>query len=120
MARKRRKDEKEEEYEWVPPEFDEKAFLLKDIVGTRALMYTAVIGLVFGVAAALVGAAATNYVGAIVYLAGGALLTYMYKLLKVKTEDLDKKSLIGNIALYFLLALGIWILLMNEPFMILG
>ena len=117
MARKRRKDEKdEEEYTWVPPEFDEKAFLLKDILGTKALMITAILAIVFGVAARLVGIVATNYGGFVVYVAGGLLLTYIYRYFGINKGDLDKKGLIGNIALYFLLALGIWILTMNPPF----
>jgi uncharacterized membrane-anchored protein len=120
MARKRRKDEKEEEYEWVPPEFDETAFLKKDIVGTKALMYTSIIAIVFGIAAALVGAASSYYIGFVVYIVGGVLLNYFYKFLGIKVEDIDRKGLIGNIALYFLLALGVWILLMNAPFNILG
>jgi citrate synthase len=57
VARKKRKDEKEaEEYEWIPPEFDEKAFLQKDMVGTKALMYSAVVAILFGALAATLGA----------------------------------------------------------------
>jgi uncharacterized membrane-anchored protein len=116
MARKKRKDEKEETYEWVPPEFDEKAFLLKDIVGTKALMVTAVMAIVFGVIAFGVGAATNNYVGFLAYVVGAVALTFSYRLVKINRADIDKKTMIGNIALYFLLALGIWIVMMNPPF----
>ncbi len=116
MARKKRKDEKEEEYEWVPPEFDEKAFLLKDIVGTKALMFTAAIAVVFGILSFAVGATINNYVGFIAYVAGAIVLNYSYKPLKINRADIDKKTIIGNVALYFLLALGVWIILMNPPF----
>ena len=116
MARKKRKEEKEPEYEWVPPEFDEKAFLVKDIVGTKALMLTALIAVAFGVAAALVGNAAGVIVGLIIYLVGAVTLNYALRYMKVSTTDIDKKTMIGNLALYMLLALGIWILLLNKPF----
>jgi uncharacterized membrane-anchored protein len=116
MARKKRKDEKEEEYEWVPPEFDEKAFLLKDIVGTKALMFTAIMAIVFGIVSFAVGAVINNYVGFLAYLAGAIALNYSYKFLNINRADIDKKTMIGNVALYFLLALGIWIVLMNPPF----
>lgn len=116
MARKKRKDEKEEEYEWVPPEFDEKAFLLKDIVGTKALMFTAAMAIVFGIVSFAVGVAINNYVGFLAYVAGAIALNYSYTLLKINRADIDKKTTIGNVALYFLLALGIWIILMNPPF----
>jgi uncharacterized membrane-anchored protein len=116
MARKKRKDEKEEEYEWVPPEFDEKAFLLKDIVGTKALMITAAMAIVFGIISFAVGATINNYVGFLAYIAGAIVLNYSYKYLKINRADIDKKTMIGNVALYFLLALGIWIVMMNPPF----
>ncbi|OPY30511.1 MAG: hypothetical protein A4E31_00338 [Methanomassiliicoccales archaeon PtaU1.Bin030] len=117
MARKKRKEEKEPEYEWVPPEFDEKAFLVKDIVGTKALMLTAVIAVAFGVAAALIGNAVGVIVSLIIYLIGAVTLNYVLRYMKISMSDIDKKTMIGNLALYMLLALGIWILLINEPFM---
>jgi uncharacterized membrane-anchored protein len=116
MARKKRKDEKEEEYEWVPPEFDEKAFLQKDIIGTKALMITAMMAIIFGIVSFAVGAVINNYVGFLAYVAGAIFLTYSYRMFKVDRTAIDKKGMVGNIALYFLLALGIWILVMNEPF----
>jgi uncharacterized membrane-anchored protein len=116
MARKKRKEEKEPEYEWVPPEFDEKAFLVKDIVGTKALMLTAIIAVAFGVVAALVGNVLGVIVGLIVYLIGAVTLNYVLRYMKISMSDIDKKTMIGNLALYMLLSLGIWILLLNEPF----
>ncbi|MBI0583333.1 MAG: hypothetical protein ISF22_03795 [Methanomassiliicoccus sp.] len=116
MARKKRKDEKEEEYEWVPPEFDEKAFLQKDMTGTKAMMFTALVAVLFGALAAVVGNAFGVIIGLIVYIIGVGVLNYAFRYMKIRTEDIDKKTQIGNIALYMLLALGIWILLLNPPF----
>jgi hypothetical protein len=117
MARKKRKDEEEEEkYEWVPPEFDERSFLKKDILGTKALMYTTLVAIVFGAVSAALSNYVTSIVGFIAYLGGVIFLNYSFKYARIRTEDVDKKTTIGNIALYMLLALGIWILLINEPF----
>lgn len=116
MAKKKRKEEQKEEYEWVPPEFDEKAFLLKDIVGTKALMLTALIAAAFGVGSALLGNIGGVFIALLVYLLGAVLLNYVLRYMKVSTSDIDKKTMIGNLVLYLLLALGVWILIINEPF----
>ena len=117
MARKKRKDEEvEEKYEWVPPEFDERSFLKKDIVGTKALMYTTLVAIIFGALSAVVSNFFGSIVGFVIYLGGVVFLNYSFKYARIRTVDVDKKTTIGNIALYMLLALGVWILFMNEPF----
>ena len=116
MARKKRKEEKEPEYEWVPPEFDEKAFLKKDIVGTKALMYTTIVAVAFGAVSAALGNTVGSLFGFVSYIAGVIFLNYTFKYARIRTEDMDKKTVIGNVALYLLLALGIWILFINRPF----
>ncbi|WP_400259734.1 hypothetical protein [Candidatus Methanomassiliicoccus intestinalis] len=117
MAQKRKKKELEEEYVWVPPEFDEKAFLKKDILSTKLMAITAVIAIVFGIVAAGIGIALGNYAyGFIGWIAGAIAVTQSYKLLGMKKDEIEKMSLVGNILLYALLALGVWILLINPPF----
>lgn len=118
MARKKKKGEKEETYEWVPPEFDQKEFLQKDLRSTKSLMVTALLAVVFGVIAFAVGSLLGDLQMAamLVIFIGAALLRNIYPLLRIKAEDVDKKMLVGNIALFILLALGIWIMLMNKPF----
>jgi uncharacterized membrane-anchored protein len=116
MAKKKKKEEKEEAYEWTPPEFDEKAFLLKDITSTKAVMLTAGVALVFGVLAFAAGHFIGVAGGLVAYLVGAVLLKYIYKWFKLDPEAVDNKLLAGNILMYMLLALGVWILLMNKPF----
>jgi hypothetical protein len=118
MARKKRKDDKEEEeYEWKPPEFDEKAFLKKDMVGTKALMMAAGVAVLFGALAALTWDSVNEMIGYVVYIGGVVVLYLLYRFMGQITAEMDKKSIIGNVALYFMLALGVWILLINKPFM---
>lgn len=109
---------KEETYEWVPPEFDEKAFLEKDILSTKSLMISALLAIVFGIIAFGLGTVLGDLklLGVLLIFIGAAGLKNLYMIFGIKNEDIDKKMLAGNIMLFILLALGIWILLMNEPF----
>jgi hypothetical protein len=117
MARKKRKvEEKEEEYEWVPPEFDEKAFLKKDIKGTRALIVTVAVCVIFAIIGYFVSTSVHWALGFVILFAGIILLRYIYPFTGVERESLETKTMIGNFALFFLLFLGLWILFMNPPF----
>jgi hypothetical protein len=116
MARKKRKDEVEEpKYEFVPPDFDEKAFLEKDIRGTKSLIVATFLGILAGVLAfALTDV--SILLGGIVIIACAVGLKYLIPLLKIDTGVVEKKTLIGNILIILLLSLGIWIVMLNPPF----
>jgi hypothetical protein len=117
MARKKRKVEKEEEeYEWVPPEFDEKAFLQKDIKGTRALIVTVLSCLGFAIIGYFVSVSVHWALGFVALFAGIILLTFIYPYVGVDRALLERKTIIGNYALFFLLFLGLWVLFLNPPF----
>jgi len=122
MAKKKRRiiEKKEEEYEFVPSEFDEREFILKDIYGTKVLFV--ITGL-----AALVG-----IIGAICYLfishdiawvpptaLAFLMVLGMKKLLMIlgyRVDLLETKTLLMDYLLFLMLALGICILLINAPF----
>lgn len=118
MAQKKKKEplKKEEEvFEWTPPDFNEREFLEKDIKGTKTLFVTALVSLVCGILAFLTNE--VNWViGIFVIIAGMISLKYIYPMLKIELKDIEKKTWAGNIAMFFLLSLGIWILLLNPPF----
>ncbi|MFP4545526.1 MAG: hypothetical protein ACLFPN_01595 [Methanomassiliicoccales archaeon] len=118
MARKKRKGEKkeEEEYEFVPPEFDEESFLRKDMKSTWALVVTVICGVAFAVLGYLIGEATEMMVGFIALVVGMVLLRYIWRLTKIDLDNIEKKSLAGNYLLFFFLFLGIFILIMNPPF----
>ena len=118
MAKKRKKEEKAETYEWVPPQFDEREFLNKDLRSTKSLMVTAALAILFGIVAFGIGALLGNLqlAGILLIFAGAAALKKVYPLLGIKESAVDKKILAGNIAMFIFLALGIWIMLMNKPF----
>ena len=117
MAQKKRKEEekKEPQYEFIPPSFDEKDFLEKDIRATKVTMLSFVWGLIFGIIAGLTNSI-SPLVGLLVLIIGIYLLKYFYQMAKIDTKEMDKKSWLGNIAMFFFLFLGTWIMLLNPPF----
>ncbi|MBM4237059.1 MAG: hypothetical protein FJ151_01065 [Euryarchaeota archaeon] len=116
MAHKRKKEvAKEEEYEFVPPEFDEKEFLENDIKGTKTLLLTTVFAIVCGIIAFLLGGVSA-LLGLVILIGGMVALRYLYLVIGIKPNEVEKKTMIGNLIVFFFLTLGIWILLVNPPF----
>ena len=122
MAKKRRREsaEPEETYEFVPPEFDEKEFLLKDLYGTKVLLVVTALAIIVGIVAACM----EKVIDSTYAYAPGLLLIILtmvgfkqlLALLRFRVELVDQKMLIGNYILFFFLSLGIWIVLLNPPF----
>jgi len=119
MAKKRRRvtSEPEETYEFVPPEFDEREFLLKDQYGTKVLMLTALLAVLVGfVASSLQEVTGLWQIGiALIFLMIIGFKQF-FTLLKFRMDLLENKTLFGNYIMFFFLSLGIWIIFLNAPF----
>ncbi|QLH74505.1 MAG: hypothetical protein HPY73_02925 [Methanomassiliicoccales archaeon] len=117
MAQKKKKDsqKKEPEFTWTPPDFNEREFLEKDIKGTKALWVTALIAPLFGIMAFLTQPIHFA-IGLLLIIVGMVSLKYIYPLAKIDTKEIDKKGWAGNLFLFFLLSMGVWIILLNKPF----
>ncbi|HEY3420354.1 MAG TPA: hypothetical protein VGK23_07365 [Methanomassiliicoccales archaeon] len=117
MAQKKRKveEKKEPQYEFVPPDFDEKDFLEKDIRATKITLLSFLWGIIFGVAAGLTNSI-SPLVGLLLLFVGIYLLKYFYQLFKIDVKEIDKKGWLGNIVMFSFLFLGTWILILNPPF----
>ncbi|MCL2711745.1 MAG: hypothetical protein FWD37_00505 [Methanomassiliicoccaceae archaeon] len=117
MAKKRRRDsgEPEETYEFVPPEFDEKEFLLKDLYGTKVLLVAALLAVVVGIVSACIQLTAEDFwwIGLILMVLVLIGFKQLLTMLKFRADLLDQKILIGNYILFFFLSLGTWILVLN-------
>jgi len=114
MAKKRRKHEEEEEFEL--PEFDEKEFLRKELVGARIMLVTVVLA---AIAAGVSYAFTLANVVVIAFFAGLALvflLPYIVKLFRIETQGYTKRDWFGHGTTFFFAWLAIWVLLMNVPF----
>ena len=124
MAKKRRIIEKkaqEEDYEFVPPEFDEEEFIRKDLYGTKILLIVACFSIVIGLLCSCLQKAFSGDTGiglglALLFLGVFAIKPFL-KLIRFDPDLLERKSMVGNYILYLLLGLGIWILMINPPFL---
>ena len=121
MAKKRRIIEKEaqEEYEFVPPEFDEEEFIRKDLYGTKVLLFVALFAVVIGFLCSCVQKTFTDFgvtLGLILLFLGIAAIKPFLRLIRFDPDLLERKSMVGNYILYLLLGLGVWILFINPPF----
>jgi len=119
MAKKRKKDKEEkQEYEFKPPEFDEKEFLLKELRDTKTVImtvgYAAVFGIVAGVLTSINELLA--WVGLGLLVGGVISLKYLYPRLKIDTSTFQKKNWAGNVLWFFTTFLAVWILTLNFPF----
>lgn len=115
MARKKRK--KKEPFEFKTPEFDEVAFMKREVEGAKAAMIT--LGYAFGVALAswaltLAGLAPVGGLVGFVALYG---LRYVYPLAGVDLSKFDWKLWAGNGAIHIFAWFAFWVLLLNPPFL---
>lgn len=118
MAKKKRRVEKvtEEEYEFTPPEFDEKEFILKDIYGSKVLFTVTILAIVIGILASCIEKVWSWYGGLLLIIVVIVGMKSFLKILKFDVSLLEQKSMLGNYVLFFLLSLGMWILFINPPF----
>ncbi|MDR0309347.1 MAG: hypothetical protein LBH88_01120 [Candidatus Methanoplasma sp.] len=121
MAKKRRRiiEEKEEEYVFVPSEFDEREFILKDIYGTKVLFVITAMAVVVGIIGAML-CKANDDIGWIIATVVSLLTVLVMKRLLImarfRADLLDMKTMLMNYLLFLMLALGICIVFVNAPF----
>jgi len=115
MAKKRRKEEVEaEKYEFKPPDFDEKTFLATDLKGTKAVIVSSLIGIAIGVFAwAVTGI--SPIVSGLAILAAAIGLPYIFRIIRIDIEGVQRMTKIGNAVLVLFLGLALWIVLLNPP-----
>lgn len=121
MAKKRKKDkaEEDEEYEFTPPDFDEKEFLKRELKDTKAALVSIGVAALFGVLAGTLGRLDSSIVlpALLLGVAGILLLKYIYQLLKVDISHFQKKNWVGIAGTFFFTFLAITVLTINVPFM---
>lgn len=112
MARRKRK---EEEGDWAAPEFDEVAYMRKEIEGGRAALAT--------VGWAIIGAVVSFLLYSVhpglAFFAGIAVGFGMYLVLPltgINIEPFKRRDWFSHGSVYFFSWLAFWILLLNPPF----
>ena len=112
MARRKRK---EDEPDWVPPEFDEVGYMRREIEGARAAVAT----IAWAVIGALVGFALYSVLPVLAFFGGIAVgfgMYFIFPLLGFRTESFKRRDWIGHGVTYFFSWLAFWIILLNPPF----
>ena len=118
MAKSRR-DEKAEEkdgdYEFKLPDFDEKAFIRREVSSARASFFTIGIGLLAGVLAVVVNAVvpAPWQLGWIPVFGSMATLRPLLQRMGFEENVTSWKALAGSFFMLFFTALSVWIVGVN-------
>jgi hypothetical protein len=118
MAKKKRRiiEEKEEQYEYVPPEFDEREFILKDIYGTKVLFVITGLAVMVGIIGAVlckVGGDNGWYAATAVSFFVVLIMKKLLMLLGFRVDLLELKTMLINYLLFLMLALGVCIVLIQ-------
>ncbi len=121
MGKKKEDDVQEEGYDFIPPDFDEDAFIHKEMVSFRTTLTLFVVGIVaalasWGLFAAVDGARVGWLLGMVVFAVFFALLKPLYRWRKIDISHYKRREWIGSAFLLFFTWLGIWLVLLNPPF----
>lgn len=118
MAKKKRKEkEPEEKYEFKPPEFDERQFLVDEMSTTKRMVVLVVYGAIFGVIAGIFTIMSKNgYLGFLVLVAGAALMKFYLQLTGIDLSKFTKKTWGESGFSFFFTFLAIWLIAVNPPF----
>jgi len=113
MAKKKKKEEK---YEFKIPEFDEIDYMKKEMESAKVAIITIAFAIPVALLSYLLTLAGVSIIAFFVGILGIFCLRYLYPLLRIRTEDFDKKTWLGNAAMMFFTWLAFWVLLLNPPF----
>lgn len=119
MAKKRKKQKKEEEekYEFVPPEFDEKQFLLDEMSATKRVLLIVGFGVLIGaLAGVLTIITANGLFGLVMLIVGFGSMKMLFIWMKFDLSKFKRRTWLENSAWFFFTFLAVWILVINPPF----
>ncbi len=112
MARRKRK---EDEADWVAPDFDEVEYMRREIQGAHAAIAT----ILWAVVGAIVAFLLFSVHPALAFFAGIAVgfgLYFILPLFGIETDAFKRKDWAGHGITYFFSWLAFWIILLNPPF----
>lgn len=114
MAKKKKA---EEEFVFVPPEFNEKEFIEKDLQDSKIVIITTIFGIAIGALAAVATIYVSGILGFFIIIAMGyVLFRVLFRLLKVDISGYKRKDYFYKGGTYLITAIALWILLLNPPF----
>lgn len=116
-----KKDDKNgEDYEFKMPDFDEDAFIHKEMVSFRTTSILFVWGIIaalisWGIYEAMDGAKSAWWIGLVIMAVFSYLLRFIYTALKVDIRHFGRREWFGTFFLMFFSWLAFFILLVNPP-----
>ncbi len=117
MAKRRKKEEKEEETDFEMPEFDREKYMRDQIAEGKTTLISVAVAPAFAVVSFLVFDITGEWaVGLLAGMLGLAFLKPIYQILKMDISEMGTKGWLKNFGVYFMTLLAVWILLMNPPF----
>ena len=109
--------QKEETYEFIPTEFDERTYIKKEITGTKVTLIFALTSLIVGFAAGCLHTLTDSAIwGVVVVVVVFAGMTQFLKLIGIDTTKIKAGSMLGNYITSIFLILCVWTLMINPPF----
>lgn len=115
MARKKRK--KKEPFEFKAPDFDEVAFMKREVEGAKAAMITIAYAFAVALGSWALTLAGVASIGGLLGLAAVYGLRYLYPIAGVDLSRFDWKLWAGNGAIHLFAWFAFWVLLLNPPFL---
>src|SRR6266705_2639430 len=112
MARRKRR---EEEADWVAPEFDEIGYMRQEIQGAKAAVLT-ILWAVLGAGVAFLLYSVLPILAFFAGIAVGFGLYFFLPLFGIKTDSFKRRDWTGHGITYFFSWLAFWIILLNPPF----
>lgn len=112
-----KKKKVEEEFEFIPPEFDEKEYIMKDLADSKIVILTTVIGILVGALAATATVYVSPFLGfLIIVVMLFVIFRFIYRALHVNLANFKRSDYLYKGGTYLITAIALWILLLNPPF----
>lgn len=113
-------EEKGEEYVFTPPDFDEDAFIHRELTGFRTTAILVLWGIVAALVAWLVYAAVGGgdrgwAVSLAVAIVAGLSLKFLFPMLRADVSHYGRKEWLGTAFLFFFTWLAVFIIVLNPP-----
>jgi hypothetical protein len=117
MAKKRkRQEERKEEREYKPPEFDRLEYVKTEASVSKATILAAIFSIPMGLAAMFIMPVGGTAAGLMAGVAGIGILWFLLPLLRIDVKPFKPMQWAGVMSTYFLVFLTVWVVACNPPF----
>ncbi len=120
MGKKKEEDVSEEKYEFIPADFDEDAFIHKEMIGFKTTVTMFLVGILaalvsWGLFTSVGGAKVGWLIGMAVFGVFFLALKPIYRALRIDISHYQRREWIGTGFLLFFTWLAFWLIFINPP-----